>query len=564
MSTVDGLARLESARAALARGEVATAVDELQRVVGAGPDPLARHMLGGLLFFDDDFAGARRQFELAFREWRDAGQPRAAALVAADLADLHVSGLGNRGVGQGWLSRGRRLLDSEGRCVEQGYLELAVIACEVPIGELEAAAEMALGLAREFGDTELEVLALADSGYVRVVQGWTSEGFARLDESMAALSAGEIANPGVLGRSYCALLSACDRAGDVGRAEEWTRVITESWVAPLSGRPRATRSHCRLAYGSVLCTAGRWREGEAALLEVLSDGGSRYLAHRADAASRLASLRLLQNRVEEAVALLRGFEDRAGSCESLARVHLVTGELDLAAAVARRGLNTAGADVLRTGGLRSLLVEVELSRDDVSAAAAHADSLAELAEAADCRLLRAEAALAGGRVAAAQLQPGVAVARFEEARQHLHPDERPLLAATVALELALVLRDRGDRGAAIDHARSSLAVFERLGAAFLVDRTAALLRSLGFRARSGSHSPATAVDRLSRREHQVLDLVREGLTNAEIGERLYISTKTAEHHVGRLLAKLGVRSRTEAAAAAAAAATAPPAPQLLD
>ncbi len=45
----------------------------------------------------------------------------------------------------------------------------------------------------------------------------------------------------------------------------------------------------------------------------------------------------------------------------------------------------------------------------------------------------------------------------------------------------------------------------------------------------------------------VLGLVRRGLTNAQIGERLYISPKTAEHHVGRVLGKLGIRSRAEAA-----------------
>jgi DNA-binding CsgD family transcriptional regulator len=44
-----------------------------------------------------------------------------------------------------------------------------------------------------------------------------------------------------------------------------------------------------------------------------------------------------------------------------------------------------------------------------------------------------------------------------------------------------------------------------------------------------------------------------GLTNAEIGGRLYITPKTAEHHVGRVLTKLGVRSRAEAAALATGA-----------
>lgn len=70
-----------------------------------------------------------------------------------------------------------------------------------------------------------------------------------------------------------------------------------------------------------------------------------------------------------------------------------------------------------------------------------------------------------------------------------------------------------------------------------------------------SQDPATRTQRpapagLTAREREILALVATGLTNRQIGERLFITQKTASHHVSNVLAKLGVGGRAEAAAEA--------------
>jgi DNA-binding NarL/FixJ family response regulator len=62
-----------------------------------------------------------------------------------------------------------------------------------------------------------------------------------------------------------------------------------------------------------------------------------------------------------------------------------------------------------------------------------------------------------------------------------------------------------------------------------------------------SPSEPSAAGDLSPREREVLNLLTEGLTNREIGRRLFISEATAKLHVRRICIKLGVRTRTEAA-----------------
>jgi len=165
----------------------------------------------------------------------------------------------------------------------------------------------------------------------------------------------------------------------------------------------------------------------------------------------------------------------------------------------------------------------------------------------------AMAALSSARVAAAGDRPDHARSRFERALDLFSRLDLPHETALVRLELARALAV-GHPEMAVAEAGNALSVFEQLGAAGDADATASLLRSLGAPARTGPKH----VGVLTRREQEVLRLVGLGLSNPEIAQRLFISRKTAAHHVSNLLAKLGVRNRAGAVAYAARAFHEPP------
>lgn len=508
---------------------------------------LAYERLAVCCFLLEDYEAGLEYAHDAYRLHRAASNRRRGASMAIMLANVH-SALGNDVVARGWLARARRLLESEGPCPELGYLAVALSACDVPdVRELERQTAVALDLARRFSDPELEVRALAGSGLALVALGRLDAGFERLDEAMAAVVAGEVHNYVIAGTTCCAMLHACDRVDDVERAAEWTRAVTDYARTRFGDPPPPVLiGHCRIALGALLAETGRWPEAEAELRRAIDT--TRVAPKRAEASARLAELCVRQGRLAEARRLLSGFEDSLKAALAVARLQLGLDELELAEGTLRSALRRLEGDLPQRVRFLALRVEVLIRRGNAGPAARVAADAVQTAEQLGAPGLLALACLAAGRAAdAAGRDPSAELSR---ALRALGETERPLLRAEILLEMATALRD-ADPVAAIGEAEAALVIFKRLGTVRYADRALALLRELGVAHRA---PPAEVLDpnALSRRERDVLELLGQGLTNAEIGQRLFISSRTAEHHVASILSKLGLRRRSEAAVYAAA------------
>ena len=525
--------------------EAARATFEAALEISETPDALDG--LGLALCFlgrrEEGIAARERAFDGFVRERRC----NEAAQVAVWVSHQHlVAGRGS--AARGWLARAERALEGVPGCAGHGWVAIERARHARGVDEQIEHARRGMEIARECGDGDLEVFALSLLGRVEVSAGRPEEGMPLLEEAMVAASAGRVRNVYTLSEAYCNLVTACTDAGDWERATEWCDHVNEfaRTQAPASGMFNAA---CRTVHAHVLLATGRWSDAEIALESALATHGRQVPEWGAPTVAAMAELRVRQGRLGEAERLLAGREEHPWSLRALALLRIAVNEPRMAVGLLERGLQTTAGDTIRATWLLAPLVDARLACGDAEGAAAAARELAQLADASGMRLVAARAALAEARVAVAAGRLDDAAERARSALGDFGALAMPLDVGEARLELARALAVEAPE-LARDQARTALGEFRKLGASRAMDAAAAVLRDLG----SPTGARPRAAGELTAREQEVLRLIALGMSNARIAETLVISEKTAAHHVGRILRKLGVSNRTEAAAHAQAAA----------
>ncbi len=487
----------------------------------------------------------------AYTLFRRGGDDLSAARAAIWLGITYKSDFANFAAANGWLGRAERLLGPLPPGVVHGWLWVGRAYRMADLDTAEELTGRAFDIARSAGDVDLELVGLAQLGLIRVGKGDAGGGFALLDEAVAAAMAGERSSLDTVVYTCCDMLNACELADDLERAAQWCQVA-DDFVATY-GCP-FLYAECRIYYGSVLTAKGRWQDAERELAAALriTDGACRALY--AKALIRLATLRVRQGRLEDADQLLADLGGGGGvgdadadAALSVAALLLARGDAPAAAHHLEHGLRRLQRHRVLLAEALDLLVDAQLAEGYLDRAAATAARLTDVAAAMGTDRWTTAATAARGRVAMS-IGDASALGLLESAHQAWARLELPFEAARVRAQIARLVAGT-EPEVAVDQARRALATFEELGAGLDADRTAELLRSLGATPRVG----AKGLGLLSGREQQVLRLLGAGLSNPEIANRLYISRKTAAHHVSSVLTKLDLRNRAEAAAYAASA-----------
>lgn len=447
-----------------------------------------------------------------------------------------------------------------------------------------------LASARQTVDTAMRARLLAESALARI---WTGDIDGAEADALDALRLGEEADDAMAVWNALGNLSAV--ADKRGRFHEGVELARRSVAHARRASGDAQRRNPHMALGMALVSADRLHEA----IDVLQEG--RQLGERlgtlwdlpvyhAMVALPLHFLGEWDRAVAESEASLACAEEagsglgRVGALSTLTQIALRRNQMGDAV----RFAEVATAIIRESGPQWGGVPRIELleAQGDLDAAAKHAaavwesclrQGVAEGQLSVGPKLVRLAIAT-GSRgyardvadaleVLARQAQVPVADGAALLSKGRLTGDPDTLLAAVEAYRKGHRAPDRAEAAevAAVALARAgrsveattlleeTVATFEALDAQRDLARVRSTMRSLGIRrgSRSAHRESRTGWPALTDTERQIVALVVEGLTNPEIGRRLFISPRTVQSHLGHVFTKVGLTSRVELAAQAA-------------
>jgi len=360
-------------------------------------------------------------------------------------------------------------------------------------------------------------------------------------------------------------LSFAERDGNLPGAGLARSVL--GWSTSLEGRPLDAIRLLDLARGDAVRGAAALNAVAAEALNALAHAGAGALDEAVASADRLAAL-------EERTGVRRDV------LELQARALVAAAAGDYAAAIAhgRAALPWAGGVAQFRAGALETCALVELAAGHDVATRGYVDELLGITLAEgfvltvpaagllDARLRRrsgdwtaAEDAAHAALAAAVELPAWSTVVDALETLGGLAADSGGYDEASRLLGAAAALRDDTGYRLCLSERDADLATLrnelggERFDAVYADGRALSITDAIAYarRGRGERKRPSIGWDSLTPTETQIVDLVGGGLTNADIGERLFVSPRTVQAHLTRIYTKLGVTSRAELAARAA-------------
>ncbi|MEI5585278.1 MULTISPECIES: LuxR C-terminal-related transcriptional regulator [unclassified Agromyces] len=526
---------LDAGRTAMAERRWAAAYEDLSRAdAGEGLAPADLESLAMAAFLRGEAQAAVDALERAHARLLADGDLEGAARTAARLA-LYQIELGDLSHNFEWVPKGLRLAAGMAEpSAVTGAVQLPPAVAQLASGDPAGARgrfRAIGGIADRFRDPDLAALAAFGEGMCLLELEEDAEAFSRLDDAVAAVTAGGI-SPVSSGIILCTVVGSAHQAFDLERATAWTTVL-ERWCR---GQPElvAYRGQAHALRAAILTLHGAWDEAWAEAELALSRFRAGDYRAAFGAPYRFGELQRLRGAFHSASESYRRAGESAWDPQpGLALLHLAEGKVRQARDEIRR--TATAADPFARRHLLPAVVDIEATAGGV----------------AEARRALTELRLLAGR----------------------HPTA--MSAVVIAFAEATVLLAEGDAAGAVTAGRSAADAWKALGVPYETARSRVLagraLQAVGepAAARSefdaaraillelGAHPDLEALPTgtgerhgsvLTDRELEVLRLVSTGLTNRAIAARLSLSEKTVARHLSNIFGKLGLSTRAAATA----------------